>query len=65
LKILREPTSLLSLGKRVLTNLWELQKERDFKSIMGVMGRARLLESNLSLYPILFLNDFSGKGMGA
>jgi len=53
------------LGKRVLTNLWELQKERDLKSIMGVMGRARLLESNLSLYPILFLNDFSGKGMGA
>ncbi len=29
-------------------HLWELQKERDFKSIMGAKGRAKFLESNLS-----------------
>jgi hypothetical protein len=45
--------------------LWELQREKDFKSIMGAKGRARFLESNLSLYPTLFLNDSGGKGMGA
>jgi hypothetical protein len=31
---------------------------------MGAKGRARFVESNLSLCPTLFLNDSSGKGMG-
>ncbi len=55
----------LSLGERIYTNLWELWREKDFKSIMGAKGRTRFLESNLSLYLTLSLNDFSGKGMGA
>jgi hypothetical protein len=53
------------LGKRILIELWELWREKDFKSIMGGKGRARFLESNLSLYPTLFLSDSSGKGMVA
>jgi hypothetical protein len=53
------------LGKRVLTDLWEFWKERDFKSVIGAMGRARFLESNLFLFPTPFLSDFGGKGMGA
>jgi hypothetical protein len=45
--------------------LWELWKESDFKFVMGAMGRARFIESNLSLSPTPFVSDFGGKGMGA
>jgi hypothetical protein len=53
------------LGKKVITNLWELWKKKDFKFVMGAMRRARFLESNLSLFPTPFVNDFGGKDMGA
>ncbi len=55
----------LNLGKRVLTDLWELWKEKDFKFVLGVMGKARFLKFDLSLSPTPFLSDFGGKGMGA
>jgi len=55
----------LNLGKKVITNLWELWKKKDFKFVMGAMRRARFLESNLSLFPTPFVNDFGGKDMGA
>jgi hypothetical protein len=55
----------LSLGERIFINLSELWREKDFKSIMGAKRRTRFLELNLCLYLTLFLNDFSGKGMGA
>jgi hypothetical protein len=55
----------LNLGERVLTELWELRKEKDFKSIMGAKGKDRFLESSLSLCPTHFLNDYSGNGMVA
>jgi hypothetical protein len=53
------------LGKKKFIDLWELRREKDFKFVMGVMGKTRFLEFNLSLYPTLFLNDYNGKGMGA
>jgi hypothetical protein len=53
------------LGKKIITNLWELWKERDFKFVMGAMRRTRFLESNLSIFPTPFVSDFRGKDMGA
>jgi len=56
---------LVEFGKKIFINLWELQKERDFKFVMGATKRIKFLESNLSFYPTLFPSDSSGKGMGA
>jgi hypothetical protein len=53
----------LSSGKKIFIELLEFQKEKDFRFIMGAKGRARFLESKLSLYPTFFLNDSSGKDM--
>jgi hypothetical protein len=49
LGILRKPTNLAKFGKFFFIKLWELQREKDFRSIMGAKGRTRFLESNLSL----------------
>jgi hypothetical protein len=48
-KFLKNLLIWLNLRERVFTKLWELRKEKDFKSIMGAKGRARFLESNFSL----------------
>ncbi len=36
----------LSLEKKVLTHLWEIRRERDFRTRMGPEARAKLLGSN-------------------
>jgi hypothetical protein len=35
----------LSLGKKVLIRLWELRKERDFRTKMGIKEKAKFLGS--------------------
>jgi hypothetical protein len=32
---------------------------------MGAKGKARFMESNVSICPTIFMNDFGAKGMGA
>jgi hypothetical protein len=53
------------LGEKVLIHLWEIQREKHFRTIMGTKERAKFLESNSLLYSNIFLRDFGGKGMGA
>jgi hypothetical protein len=53
------------LGEKVFTHLWEIRRERDFRTIMGTMERAKFLGSNSLLYSNIFLNNFGGKGIGA
>lgn len=55
----------MSLGKKVLIELLEFRREKDFRFIMGAKGRVRFIESKLSLYPTFFLSESSGKGMVA
>jgi hypothetical protein len=55
----------LSLGERVLAELWELWREKGFRSVMGAKWRTEFLGSNLSLCPTFLLSDSDGKGMSA